>query len=206
MGFETREKDRERWSSDVWWKTVPQTSRRNRNTLSPIVDSRVRWTTRDTDDAERNRSVVTWSNISIFTRARIVDFLWIAISWQSPRWYRDIITKATSADDRHQTRDIGKPCNALHSHNVRSHIPARLKHRDNGVCDVRKRTAWGELSDDASRAVTAVLNSRSHGILVTGIEMMQWPTGYVAADTRHHCSRSGMPVTTPVRPWCSRLL
>jgi len=33
-------------------------------------------------------------------------------------------------------------------------------------------TAWGELNDDASHAVTAVLNSRSHGTLVTGIEMM----------------------------------
>jgi len=34
-------------------------------------------------------------------------------------------------------------------------------------------TAWGELYDDASRAVTAVLNSHLHGTLVTGIEMMQ---------------------------------
>jgi len=31
-----------------------------------------------------------------------MDFLWIAISWQSPWRYRDIVTIATSADDRHQ--------------------------------------------------------------------------------------------------------
>jgi len=52
---------------------------------------------------------------------------------------------------------------------VRSHIPARFKNRDNGV---RVLTAWGELNDDASRAITAVLNSRLHGTLVTGVEVM----------------------------------
>jgi len=52
---------------------------------------------------------------------------------------------------------------------VRSHIPARTKYRDNGV---RVLTTWGELNDDASRLVTAVLNSRSHGMLVTVIEVM----------------------------------
>jgi len=31
---------------------------------------------------------------------------------------------------------------------------------------------WGELNDDTSHAVTAVLNSRSHGTLLTGIKMM----------------------------------
>jgi len=47
----------------------------------------------------------------------------------------DIVTIATSADDRHQTLDIGKACDAPHARNVRSPIPARSKHqdRDNGV-------------------------------------------------------------------------
>jgi len=40
-------------------------------------------------------------------RARIVDFLWMTISWQSPRRYHDIVTIATIADDRDQARDIG---------------------------------------------------------------------------------------------------
>jgi len=127
-----------------------------------------------------------------YTRARIMDFLWIAIPWQSPWRCRDIVI-ATSADDRHQTQNIGKACDA---HNVRSHIPAHSKHRDNGV---RMLTAWRELNNDTSRAVTAV----------TGIEMMRWPTsdstGYVATDTSHHCNGSGMPVAAPAQPWCSCL-
>jgi len=51
---------------------------------------------------------------------------------------------------------------------VRSHIPASTKYWDNGICVL---AAWGELNNDASCAVTAVLNSRSHGTLVTGIEV-----------------------------------
>jgi len=62
----------------------------------------------------------------IVYRARIVDFLWITILWQSPRRYRDIVTIATSADDWQQTRDIGKAC-------ARPSQPAQNT-RDNGVC------------------------------------------------------------------------
>jgi len=55
MGLETTVKGGERWiSGDMRWKTVPQTSGHNR-TLSPTVDSRVRQTARDIDEAERNR-------------------------------------------------------------------------------------------------------------------------------------------------------
>jgi len=47
--------------------------------------------------------------------------------------------------------------------------PSLYKISDNGV---RMLTTWRELNDDASGAVTAVLNSRSHGTLLTGIEVM----------------------------------
>ena len=80
------------------------------------------------------QSILCMSTV-LNSRAWIVDFLWIVISWQSPRRYRDIVTIATSADDRHQTLDIGKACDALHACSVCSHIPALSKHqgRDNGV-------------------------------------------------------------------------
>jgi len=50
-----------------------------------------------------------------YSRARIVDFFLIAISWQSPRRYRDIVTIANSAN---------------YASSVRSHpVPASTKHR-----------------------------------------------------------------------------
>jgi len=108
-----------------------------------------------------------------------VDFLLIAISWQSPWRYHDIVTIAITADDQHQALE------ARHATYVRALThPSPYKYRDNGV---RVLTTWRELNDDASRAVTAVLNSRSHGTLVTRIEVMWWPasnsTGYIAEDT-----------------------
>ena len=56
-------------------------------------------------------------------------------------------------------------------------------------------TDWGERELRKSLTMMpAVLNRRSHGTLVAGIVRMRWATsdstGYVAADTRHHCSGS----------------
>jgi len=125
-------------------------------------------------------------------RARIVDFLWITISWQSPRRYRDIITIATSADDRQQTRD---------TQGMRSPIPARSKHqdRDNGILVKRWCQPCSHCGDEEPFARCAGDRDWNDA----------WPTsnstGYVAADACHYCRGSGTPVAAPARLWCSRL-
>jgi len=47
--------ERERGSSDVRWKTVPDERLQQEMLLSPTVDRRVRRTSRDVDGAERSR-------------------------------------------------------------------------------------------------------------------------------------------------------
>jgi len=55
---------------------------------------------------------------------------------------------------------------------------------------------WGKSTAQVADydALHAMLNRCSHGRMVTGMERMQWATadstGYVAADTLHHFSRS----------------
>ena len=58
IGFKTRAKGRGRWSSgDMRWKTVHRRADAIGNTQSQTVDSRVRRTARDIDEAERKRCV-----------------------------------------------------------------------------------------------------------------------------------------------------
>ena len=114
--------------------------------------------------------------------ARIVDFLWIAISWQSPRWYRYIVTIATSADDRHQAHGQERAKQWRHLCWTGVHTPWRshaMVHWWPGLtwCSdqlatvqgmwqrTHVTTAAGELSADFSHTgVDRYANACSHGL------------------------------------------